>query len=276
MNSIENDSICTQPSHQQDEQDIVILKSESSVSALERVKLAISEARPFSLIRFNDGEAAIMGARRDVPDESVEFVLNFWWKQKVLDWEQIEWLRDELIKSANSANVLGFFDSSLHPDVQEKFLLSGKFLRKYCQLNLPESFVSPEVALDWHDQNLIASFVNGLSLVTLLTSRDIAPQFASKFNVETVIWLPIPTEAAYAKDYQLCYSHYPKRMEALIDCIQPLKPGHLFLVGAGVLGKIYCRIIKERGGIAIDLGSVFEQWICNTKRGSVRQHRQGF
>ena len=34
----------------------------------------------------------------------------------------------------------------------------------------------------------------------------------------------------------------------------------IFLVGAGVLGKIYCQWVKEQGGIAIDLGAMFDAW----------------
>ena len=36
--------------------------------------------------------------------------------------------------------------------------------------------------------------------------------------------------------------------------------GAIFLVGAGVLGKIYCDVIKEKGGIAIDIGAIFDAW----------------
>ena len=37
-------------------------------------------------------------------------------------------------------------------------------------------------------------------------------------------------------------------------------PGAVFLVGAGALGKIYCQWIKERGGIALDIGSMCDAW----------------
>lgn len=37
-------------------------------------------------------------------------------------------------------------------------------------------------------------------------------------------------------------------------------PGALFLVGAGVFGKIYCHWIKARDGIAIDIGGQFDAW----------------
>ena len=37
-------------------------------------------------------------------------------------------------------------------------------------------------------------------------------------------------------------------------------PGALFLVGAGAFGKIYCHWIRDRGGIAVDIGSLFDSW----------------
>ena len=37
-------------------------------------------------------------------------------------------------------------------------------------------------------------------------------------------------------------------------------PAWHFLVGAGVLGKIYCDRIKARGGVALDVGSILDSW----------------
>jgi len=34
----------------------------------------------------------------------------------------------------------------------------------------------------------------------------------------------------------------------------------LFLIGAGILGKIYCGYVKELGGVAFDVGRVFKMW----------------
>jgi len=34
----------------------------------------------------------------------------------------------------------------------------------------------------------------------------------------------------------------------------------LFLIGAGILGKIYCGYVKEMGGVAFDTGRVFKMW----------------
>lgn len=258
--------------------DLVSQKRRSSTQALEIIREAITNKKPFSLIRIGDGEATILGAKRDIEDQHLDAATQLWWKQKIVELNSIEWLRTELIKSINFADMLGIFDPGLdanHSLINRKFLLSGKMVRKYCDLNSIDSFVSADVHLSWHDENLIASLVAQQKIVTLITCRDITSEFADKFNIKTVIWLPIPAEAKYATWQEIGYYHYPVRMHELLKHIQPLFQGHVFLVGAGILGKIYCKLIKERGGIALDLGSVFDNWAAHTTRPSVRNHRIG-
>jgi hypothetical protein len=38
-------------------------------------------------------------------------------------------------------------------------------------------------------------------------------------------------------------------------------PGDLVLVAAGVIGKIFLNDIRERGGVALDVGSSLEKWV---------------
>jgi hypothetical protein len=37
--------------------------------------------------------------------------------------------------------------------------------------------------------------------------------------------------------------------------------GHLFLVGAGILGKWFCELVRRNGGVAIDIGSLYDTWL---------------
>jgi hypothetical protein len=43
--------------------------------------------------------------------------------------------------------------------------------------------------------------------------------------------------------------------------LQDVRPGVLYLVGAGIPGKIYCDLIKKAGGIALDVGAVVDIWM---------------
>ncbi|WP_172820910.1 hypothetical protein [Cyanobium sp. NIES-981] len=66
------------------------------------------------------------------------------------------------------------------------------------------------------------------------------------------------------------YPHYFERFAAWADT--HVRPGRLFLVGAGILGKIYCDRIRERGGVALDLGSVLDLLVERyDTRGEIRR-----
>lgn len=49
-------------------------------------------------------------------------------------------------------------------------------------------------------------------------------------------------------------------MERVPARIGSVSPGEVWLVGAGVLGKLACHHVAERGGIALDIGSAFDVW----------------
>ena len=62
--------------------------------------------------------------------------------------------------------------------------------------------------------------------------------------------------------------HFPGRYRKILGQIKVPQPGAVFLVAAGLLGKIYCDHIKALGGIAIDVGSVVDAWMAlNTRPG---------
>jgi len=62
--------------------------------------------------------------------------------------------------------------------------------------------------------------------------------------------------------------HFPDMYHELYRRIDVPRRGAVFLVAGGMLGKIYCTWIRERGGIAIDAGSVVDAWMgFNTRPG---------
>ena len=42
------------------------------------------------------------------------------------------------------------------------------------------------------------------------------------------------------------------------------------LVGAGPLGKVYCNEVKLAGGVALDIGSIFDSWARRPTRGYLK------
>ena len=53
--------------------------------------------------------------------------------------------------------------------------------------------------------------------------------------------------------------HYPTRYKQVLNSINlTAKPGSLWLIGAGLLAKLYCMRVRKNGGVALDLGSLID------------------
>lgn len=62
--------------------------------------------------------------------------------------------------------------------------------------------------------------------------------------------------------------HFPEQFVQVKSWIENLDcTGSLCLVGAGYVGKIYNIWFKRRGGVALDVGSIFDQWAGRRTRG---------
>jgi len=64
--------------------------------------------------------------------------------------------------------------------------------------------------------------------------------------------------------------NYVEQLENILSQKQLVEfPGMLYLVGGGLYGKLYCQLIKSQGGIALDLGSLFDAWLGIPSRPTV-------
>ncbi len=243
------------------------------IEALGHVARAVRTRTPFSFVRYNDGEAYILGARREVEDERVAWILHQWWGWKEPDFEFVEWLRTRLLEVAASTDVLGFFDEIDRK--KARFSRTGRLLREHADLSKVKAFVSPETALRWHDAHLLERVLQQQPHIKLVGAYDVSIELSTKFRINSVEWLPIPGHAKYTDQIQWSYSHPLRRFDEINDHLKRTSKNAIVLVGAGVLGKIYCHTVKTHGGIAIDIGSVFDSWGNNMRRSSARVRRQG-
>lgn len=251
----------------------MIARRVEDATSLFLVESAIQNRIPFSFVRMNDGEAYIIGAKRGVSDEEVAWILHHWWGWTEVDFAFVEWLRSQLLEVAASTDLLGFFDRC--DKKPGRFMRMGILLREHANLEAVKAFVSPEAALQWHDAHQLERVLRGQPSVKLICSYDISASFAAKFGVGSVEWIPIPGHARYSDAMRWSYSHPHRRFAEVDAYLKTIAKDAIVLVGAGVLGKIYCKTVKEHGGIALDLGSVFDSWAENMRRPSARVRRRG-
>lgn len=82
--------------------------------------------------------------------------------------------------------------------------------------------------------------------------------FVHRRPARDVDWVGIPGELhLYGRRPSREESHWARSGDVLAH---EFAPGQLWLVGAGMLGKIYCSAIKAAGAVAIDVGSLMDLW----------------
>lgn len=98
--------------------------------------------------------------------------------------------------------------------------------------------------------------------ISCVTCRNVSPFFEDK-DVDLKVY-QIPSERKFRR-FENGYEEplhnepiYPDAMERVRKEIVIREPGELFLVGAGIFGKILCVQIMEMGGFAFDVGSYMD------------------
>lgn len=229
------------------------------------LKKSISESKPFSLIRYGDGEGFLSGYPDITDDLEYSLILRLWWGEEIPDEEPyLRKLRERLAESVLNADVLGV------PNISQgkKFKKALEVLDKR-RLVQSQRITSADIHRELYESDGFNEILSSLDFVGLITCRDIKATIQDSFGIKDVSVYSIPEEAAYARD-ELKERHYPERFYQLEEIVRVPFPGAVFLIGAGVCGKVYCNWIKAQGGIAIDLGSVFDIWANRITRAYMR------
>jgi hypothetical protein len=223
---------------------------------LPRLRRRIAEGGPFALIRLGDGEGRLLGYPELVDKAELDTSLQIWFGRTDFDPGALAALALELREATLAADVLGLprpaqlafaeWRAILAP--LERFglldngpLLTDTAIHRYLQIGL-----------------FYRDLLTGLPFCGVLSCRDLSARLARVFRIDRVEQYLVPGETRYPGLAR--GEHYPARFFELKETLRVPFPGAVFLVGAGALGKIYCHWIKQRGGIALDIGSICDAW----------------
>jgi len=214
----------------------------------------VTERRPFSLIRLGDGEARLLGYPDFHDVNELQHSLLIWYgKYRPLDGKVMLPLKAQVVTAAQNANILGLPKKKAKNKMHRVLVsqLIGKLdLIKH---EIAHCTVTREIQRQGWWRNLISE-QDAISVIGCFDVR----QTLCAIGVKDVRWYPVPSEAKYVKPIA---QHYPQRHNELIEELErDVNLGDLFFVGAGPNGKVYCDVIKQQGGIAIDIGSVMDGW----------------
>lgn len=251
---------------------------------------AIQNKKPFSLIRLGDGEGSFLPYREDLKgfqEEDQRISQQIWWGNKNID--EIEWskITNSYTKALQEADILGvpgpmrciktFLNIAPNLPISTSeargLFAIFNFVDRNWDFTTPKGKSSRFPLLtschihshltDWNLWDIILNEVFDCSVISC--HEELVPLLKKKYQIDVQNFYKIPSEYKYAQLFghseQKETPHYPDRFEQISKNISVKYPGEVFIVAAGFLGKIYCNIIKQKGGIALDAGSAVDYWL---------------
>jgi len=246
----------------------------------QRIHEAIVDKKPFSAVRLGDGEGRVLGYPEFFSDLEVltqvlyyhfgpesmhrfkESAPSSWVRDAMLD------LRRLLVKAIGDADLIGLPISEYYDGFETS--LSSGMLGFACAMNHGLALV----------RHLGNDSIFGANIFQLLAARgrmfksaaklarkvhivgpwDIRAQLSTALEKDEINWIQVPGHYTWRGEkglgqYPDLYKYIEHRLR-FMDRVD----GEVFFVGAGILGKYYCSLIKERGGVALDIGSVIDSW----------------
>jgi tetratricopeptide (TPR) repeat protein len=245
----------------------------------------LASGKPVSLIRLGDGESNALGyaaAWQPYLQDDMETRERIWWGAP-LSSDARDALNARVRDAVWNADILGIpcagravRDLDLKADVVMQAGRSGRGLRAVMdalveRLNQPAPypvFVSSHLHQDLYKHALYASLFHGLEGVIVVSSHSALPQLiCDRFGARSASGITI--RAAHNLTVQLRNAGsasdtgyvLPEQLEDAAAALPEDMRGRLVIVAAGYAGKCIVSAAKQRGAVALDLGSIADYWM---------------
>lgn len=224
---------------------------------LSKVSECVAEKKPFSLIRVNHCENRIIGQgfSFDMKEAEITYDIQFGYYPDQRETQYITYrLKDALINSdvigsptpkTNSSNRLHLLENSTFIHLNRLSIENHQeFTDVNCHYKLGKSKAFKKILADCKKLHVITC--RNIERLERALDREIAV-------------ISIPAENRFSNGDNNQKLHFPFRFDEVEEHIRSnVSRGDVVLVGAGILGKIYCDTVKMNGGIAIDVGSLMD------------------
>lgn len=248
----------------------------------EKLTMLIRNKTPFSLIRLGDGEGDLLfwSNYKDkypyLASLCMIRILSIMFGKKAptkKDWDRLANYMNDAIENSDFLGVPNYHQTSLtlqkiKNNESTDFDFRGQIgvigVRTFLA-SKPSSSLQRKTFCNCHVHKSIIVFIERLLIGAEYVSAiscypNILDILSKKFEIKAGNLLEIPPQASNISSSPKD-SHYPDRFYEIVDLINTpgyIKKGELYLVGAGLLGKYYCSLVKKQGGMAIDVGSMLD------------------
>ena len=244
----------------------------------ERCLMAIHDSTPFCLLRLGDGEGAFLhsplrgGTHARVIQAHTEFFASRWYNNVNLTSDPAFLAAVEVLRAqVSQADLIGApqADWLTHEITQRNLrsIVCCLELVRLCQqigLDRSDRMTTTTVAIDLEFRHLVTALLEASRSVSLITCHtDLANRLVARGRIrvrQTMLIPPAQSDLAHT-GYDTRHAHFPVAFDEVNRMIDTIAAGELVLIGAGFLGKLYALRVKERGGIALDVGSLLDLWM---------------
>jgi len=238
-----------------------LLPERERLLADEAVMARIAEAKrrrePFSLVRLGNGEARVAG----YPDFTSPIWLSRsfrnWFGSRAVEGENAL-IRAHMLAAVVASDLVGI-PSGEGSGGDAHWGFARVMLRVYSCMPADGALCRHAFHLTAMKNRFFEDLVRNEPSVSVISPHDLRAPLADGLGVGDVAWYGVPGQAKFfAREGQR--PHYPEVFQDIRERLRVRRPGEIFLVGAGPLGKVYCHWVKAAGGIALDVGSVLDVW----------------
>lgn len=249
------------------------------------LKQRIEAGAPFSWIRMGDGEARFLmhlrpELRAALPareaDAMARQIWFAWFGQDLAEVaaDSLAALGSRLEQAIRNADLLGVTSAErLASDAAHYGFCAA--LETYLDARpgaradaLVCDALAP-AALNRQDP-FLGSLLRGLDFLGVVSPHpELADRLQRHLNIGAVASYDLPGETRLGRDAETGNrgTHFPEVYDQLLATLAVPRPGAVFLVAGGLLGKIYCDHIRALGGIALDIGALSDAWVGHNSRG---------
>jgi hypothetical protein len=260
-----------------------------------RIRELIEAKRPASLIRLGDGEGNVLGALDPcfpaLAADSMGRIMNLMFGRQPRGQTEVSDLQLGMVAAVEQADIIGIPDGLRLKGVERQIKASGERGEydtrgisgtanavRYTQalLNAAPPERKPILTNCYCHRDLLPYYrdlLSGIDVVGLISCfPELPDRLKRHFSVNRVDFYQIPDQASNRRppgssaQQPSAVSHYPERFTELMESLQISYHGQVFLVAAGILGKMYCTRLKLLGAIAIDIGSIADVWMDEAVR----------
>lgn len=225
---------------------------------------SLNNKKSLSIIRIGDGEMACLKHEMN-PDLRNRFYIRH--TGKIPAESHIKEISNNIKIAIEDADIIGITPNpELKPD--SFWGLTNKVVyeinknrpnKRYCDMNLHYQLTKKE---------LLDKILVSVDELYIMTCRDVKDKFFKKYpNIKKINHIPIPAQYLFEENKQI-QNFYPERYnEILKDFDKTDFSGKLLLFGGGFIGKNLGVKFAKKGGVSLDLGSVFDLFHGKLTRG---------